>query len=127
MKLTLLKDAQGNPHTLIARREDGDPRFRTGWDGVSTTESQFFYHLKLALNKTTDPDLLPPHHRAGREPRWDLIKKRMQADGHVFGHERLPYLRSRTRTRGPVWAIYDGEYAVRDSGGDFNAGRVTTF
>ncbi len=84
-------------------REDGDPVFRPstsksswsppGWYGA---ESRLLHHVKLILN------------RRG----YDLIKKRMWKDGHLFGTEHTQYLRSRSSKSVPSLCIYHADYAI---------------
>lgn len=91
-------------HSVIVERSPGDKRIRGGSWG--TGESALLRHVQRALNARGH----------------DLVKRRMEADGHMMGHARSVYLRDR-RWR---YAIYDGSYAVRDLLDAYNEhGRVT--
>jgi hypothetical protein len=47
---------------------------------------------------------------------FDLVKRRMWRDGHMYGDETLSYLRTRKPTSpGPHVYVYDGDYAIRDA------------
>ena len=87
-------------YTIAVTREPGDQPMRGGSWG--TAESQLLYHVKKVL--------------ATRG--YDLVKRRTQADGHLFGDERTVYLRDRRRR----FCIFDGYYAIRDAAEAFNAG-----
>ena len=102
MKVTLTETQ------CIVKRQPGDPKYRDG--GWGTGESRLLYHVKKILNE-----------RHGCK----LIKKRMQADGHMYGDEKTQYLRSKNPRDKTVMCIYDNEYAIRNSAEDFNKlGRV---
>jgi len=62
-------------------------------------ESHLLYQVKTELN------------RQG----YDLIKKRMQKDGHLMGIETTQYLRGRDTKAKKCLAIYDGNWAIRDA------------
>ncbi len=94
-------------HTCTVEREPGDPKFRDGRWGSG--ESRLLYHVKRVLNARGH----------------DLIKKRIQADGHLMGDETTQYLRSRNIRKAPVLAIYDSNWQLRNSAEEFNrTGRV---
>ena len=90
-------------------REPGDPKFYG--TRFAAGEHALLHHLKIALNKQGD----------------DLIKKRVQKDGHMMGDEFQPYLRTRgPRSRGRQVMIYSGFYALRGANDDWNEkGEVT--
>ncbi len=98
-----------NEGTLVVKREPGDPKF------YGTTyargESNFLYWLKGILNK---------------EPySFDLIKKRVQKDGHLMGDEYQQYLRTRNIQPGkPYMMIFNGHYQIRGIEEDWNAGEA---
>ena len=50
---------------------------------------------------------------------FDVIKKRIQADGHLYGTTDTQYIRSRDFRPGSIM-IYDGQYAIRDLAEDWN-------
>ena len=97
-------------------REPGDPVFRPnrsryswsppGWYGA---ESRLLHHVRRILN-----------HRG-----YDLIKRRMWQDGHMFGAEHTQYLRSRKLKGIPSLYIYHADYALEVAAESFNVlGRV---
>ncbi len=86
MKVTLEKNR------CVVEREPADPLPRAG--GWGTAESRLWYWIKKKLLAQG----------------LDVIKKRMQSDGHMYGDEKLPYIRERKH----AFYIYDGEYAIRD-------------
>jgi hypothetical protein len=85
--------------SLTVTREPNDPKFYNGGKNTwGSAESRLLYHIKKALIA------------AGH----DVIKKRMQKDGHLYGDERTQYIRSRVIKKGvPYMMIYDGMYAIR--------------
>ena len=85
MKVTL------NHKSCLVERQPGDRIPRDG--GWGTAESRLYYWIKRELQKQGH----------------DVIKRRMQADGHMYGDDKLPYIRDRKH----AFYIYDGEYAVR--------------
>ena len=97
-------------------REPGDPVFRPnrsrsswsppGWYGA---ESRLLHHVQKILN--------------GRG--YDLIKKRMWRDGHMFGAEHTQYVRSRKLKAIPSLYLYHSNYALEVAAESFNVlGRV---
>jgi len=86
----------------IIKRTLGDPKFKDG--GWGSAESRLLYHVKKILNGQGH----------------DFIKKRIQKDGHMMGDEIMQYLRSRNVRKDPVIAIYDDNYAIRNSAQEFN-------
>jgi hypothetical protein len=48
----------------------------------------------------------------------DVIKKRMQKDGHLMGDETTQYVRTRDQKHG--FMVYDGSWAIRPMYEDFN-------
>ncbi len=97
-------------------RQPGDPVFRPnrsrhswappGWYGA---ESRLLHNVQKILN--------------GRD--YDLIKKRMWRDGHMFGAEHTQYLRSRNLMGVPSLYIYHANYALEVAAESFNVlGRV---
>lgn len=95
--------------TLVVRRESGDPACRGGGWGA---EHRLLHRIKQRLNAVG----------------FNLIKKRAQSDGHMWGDEATPYLRAANRIRRhPHIYIYDADYAVRNSAEAFNAGEEVTF
>ena len=97
-------------------REPGDPVFRPnrsklswsppGWYGA---ESRLLYNVQKILN--------------GRG--YDLLKKRMWRDGHMFGCEHIQYLRSRNLKSVPSLYIYHANYALEVAAESYNVlGRV---
>lgn len=101
MKVTL--DLQ--KHTCIVEKEPGDPTFKDGgW--AEQPESTFLYHVKKALIKQG----------------YDVIKKRMWADGHLVSNTQQ-YLRSRrfmVSDEPTEFCIWNGNYALWDAGDRFN-------
>jgi hypothetical protein len=79
--------------TIRIVKEPGDPRI--------STESQLLYKLRNWL----------------RSRGQDVIKKRMAKDGHMVDEEQQ-YVRSR-RMRPGAYAIYDPQYAIRNSAEEF--------
>ena len=97
-------------------REQSDPVFRPnrskhswsppGWYGA---ESRLLHNVQKILN--------------GRG--YDLLKKRMWRDGHMFGSEHSQYLRSRNIRAVPSLYIYHADYALEVAAESFNVlGRV---
>ena len=92
-------------------REPGDPLFRPnrsrhswsppGWYGA---ESRLLYNVQKALN------------RRG----YDLLKKRMWRDGHMFGSEHTQYLRSGNLKGIPSLYIYHADYALEVAAESYN-------
>ena len=92
-------------------REPGDPVFRPnrskyswsppGWYGA---ESHLLYNVLKTLN------------RRG----YDLIKKRMWRDGHMFGGEHTQYLRSRNMKGVPSLYVYHADYALEIATESYN-------
>ncbi len=92
-------------------RVPGDPLFRPnrsrhswsppGWYGA---ESRLLYNVLKALN--------------GRG--YDLFKKRMWRDGHMFGTEHTQYLRSRNMDGLPSLYIYHAEQALEVAAESYN-------
>jgi hypothetical protein len=97
-------------------RQPGDPVFRPNRSGSSWSppgwygaESRLLHQVKLILN------------RRG----YDLIKKRMWKDGHLFGTEHTQYLRSRVIKSTPSICIYHADHAIEIAAEVFNKlGRV---
>ena len=97
-------------------REPGDPVFRPnrskiswsapGWYGA---ESRLLYNVQRILN----------------ERGYDLLKKRMWKDGHMFGCEETQYVRSRNLKAIPSLYIYHANAALEIAAESFNVlGRV---
>ena len=92
-------------------REPTDPVFRPnrskhswsppGWYGA---ESRLLYNVLKVLN--------------GRG--YDLIKKKVWRDGHMFGSDHTQYLRSRTLKAIPSLFIYHADYALEVAAESFN-------
>ena len=98
----------GGSVTLV--REAGDPKF-FGMQGAKG-EHALLHFLKVALNKQGN----------------DLIKKRIQKDGHMMGDKYQPYLRTRgPRSKGRQVMIYSGFYAIRGANDDWNNDGEVTF
>lgn len=102
--------------TCYVYKEDGDPVFRPnrsryswsppGWYGA---ESRLLHHVLRLLNARG----------------YDLIKKRMWRDGHMFGTEHTQYLRSRNLKSVPSIYIYHADSALEVAAESFNVlGRV---
>lgn len=96
MKVTL------SEHECIVEREPGDRVPTAG--GWGTAESRLWAWITKAL----------------RVQGHDVIKRRMSADGHMYGDDQLPYVRERKH----AFYVYDGAYAVRDIVKAFKEGRV---
>ena len=95
--------------TLTVEREPNDPKFY----GVTFArgESNFLYWLKGILN--------------AKPYELDLIKKRVQKDGHLMGDEYQQYLRTRKIKIGkPYVMIFNGHYQIRGIEEDWNAGKA---
>ena len=54
---------------------------------------------------------------------YDVIKKRMQKDGHLYGDETLQYIRMRKYNK-DFFQIYDNEWAIRPMVRDYNEGKL---
>lgn len=81
-------------------REPGERRVKN--------ESDLFYRLKTTLQDLGE----------------DVIKKEMVKDGHLTS-DGVYYVRSRKHKAPGAFAIYDGQYMVRNSAEDYNkAGMV---
>lgn len=90
-------------------REPGDPKFY-GFK-LAAGEHKLFHFLKRKLNEEGN----------------DLIKKRIQKDGHMMGDQYQPYIRTRKRTsKGLNIQIFSGFYALHGANEDWNKdGEVT--
>ncbi len=103
-------------HTCYVYRELHDPIFRpnnskSGWGpkGWMGANSRLLHHVKNVLN----------------ERGYDLIKKRMWADGHMFGDDDTNYLRRR-KTNKLYFCIYDIDCATLIAAEEYNVfGRTT--
>ena len=82
-----------NGNTLYVQREENDPKFYK--------ESAFWYFLKKQLSM------------------FDLVKKVMAKDGHMYGSDTYPYY---LRDRKWRFCFYDGNYALRMVYENWNAG-----
>lgn len=51
---------------------------------------------------------------------YDVIKKLVQKDGHLYGDKYLHYIRTRNWKAKDFMMIYDNEYALRFSYEDYN-------
>lgn len=80
-----------NQNNCVVRREAKDPLPRNG--GWGSAESQLYYWIKKEL-------ILQG---------YDVVKRRMQSDGHMYGTKTLPYIRERRHK----FYIYDGNYTIR--------------
>ena len=97
-------------------REPGDPMFRpnrgrSSWSppGWYAAESRLLYNVQKILNLRG----------------YDLLKKRMWRDGHMFGCEHSQYLRSRNLVGVPSIYIYHADYALEVAAESYNVlGRV---
>lgn len=61
---------------------------------------------------------------------FNLIKKRMSSDGHLYGDSATPYIRPPHKQTAaqlllPQIQIYDGDYAIRNANLAWNQGEVT--
>lgn len=86
MKVTL------EEHRCLVEREPHDRPIRGGSWG--SPESALWGRVRDAL----------------RAQGHDVVRRRMSADGHMYGDDRLPYVRERAHR----FYVYDGMYAVRD-------------
>jgi hypothetical protein len=100
VKVKLERNGVSEFGRLLVEREQYDPNFKT--------ESTLLYHIKLALI----------------EQGYDVIKKRMWKDGHMYGDETTQYIRSRDMSKWDSFMIFDGDYAIRQIHHDFNNGVV---
>jgi hypothetical protein len=92
-------------------REPGDPVFRPnrsrhswsppGWFGA---ESHLLHNVRKILNSRG----------------YDLLKKRMWRDGHMFGSDWTQYLRSRKLKAIPSLYIYHSGYALEVAAESYN-------
>jgi hypothetical protein len=95
MKVELQKS-----HCIITR-EEGDPKIYN--------ESLLLYKVKQELIKQG----------------YDVIKKRMWKDGHLYGDETLQYIRMRNyKDEKNFFQIYDNFYAVRAMTKEYNDGEL---
>lgn len=92
-------------------REPGDPVFRpnrnrNSWSppGWCAAESRLLHHVQKTLD------------RRG----YDLIKKRMGRDGHLFGSEYSQYLRSRNLRAIPSLYVYHADCALEVAAENYN-------
>lgn len=91
-------------NSCVVTREPNDKRLsRPGWTGTDA-DSTFWYHVAKTLQKQG----------------YDVIRKRMSKDGHMYGSDSTQYVRSRDKKKG--FMIYDGDYALRFAFEDFNKG-----
>ena len=97
-------------------REPDDPKFRPnrskcswsspGWHGA---ESRLMYNVQKFLNVRG----------------YDLLKKRMWRDGHMFGGEETQYVRSRDLKSVPSMYVYHANAALEVAAESYNVlGRV---
>lgn len=93
-------------NSLTIQREPGDPKFYGNL--AAAGESALLYFLKKHLN------------RQG----YDLIKKRMDKDGHMVSQYQQ-YLRSRAR-RGRAIMIYSPIFAIKGISEPWNDGTPVT-
>lgn len=91
-------------NSAVITRESTDKKYY----GLSG-ESLLLYNIKNALIKQG----------------YDVIKKRMWKDGHLYGDVTLQYIRTRNKNANDFMMIYDGNYAVRAMTEDFNNGELT--
>ena len=96
-----MKITSGETHITI-RRDESDPKFKT--------DSQLLYHLAKTLNRIEKPTY-----------RHQWIKVRMAKDGHLVDD-----LQHYVVTRDREFAIYQLDYAIRDSYQAFNRGDDVT-
>jgi hypothetical protein len=97
-------------------REPADAKFlpnrsRSSWSapGCYAAESRLLYNVQKILN--------------GRG--YDLLKKRMWRDGHMFGCEHSQYLRTRNFKGVPSLYVYHADYALEVAAESYNVlGRV---
>jgi len=89
----------GNGKVVIKRSKIG-PRARN--------DSQLLYWLKQLLNAHG----------------FELTKRLMWKDGHLYGDNNLYYLRSRNPEENPGMMIYDGKWQIRDLCGEYNKGEL---
>ena len=94
-----MKVELGKYHCTVVR-EEGDPKIYN--------ESLLLYKVKQELIKQG----------------YDVIKKRMWKDGHLYGDETLQYIRTRSYKDGKFFQIYDNEYAIRPMVRDYNEGKL---
>jgi hypothetical protein len=100
-----MKVVLGN-HILTATREEGDPKIYS--------ESLLLHGIKKELIKQGH----------------DVIKKRMWKDGHLYGDDKLQYIRSRNKGKKfqnshDFIMVYDGNYAIRAMEKEYNEGELT--
>jgi hypothetical protein len=96
-------------HVCIITREKDDPKYY-GLGG----ESNIWYAIKVNLQKQG----------------FDVIKKLMWKDGHLYGDDHTYYIRSRNLgkkfSNTHEWfQIYDNDYAIRAMTRDFNEGELS--
>ena len=88
----------------VVTKEPGDPKCH----GIKFAkgESRLLYHVKNILNSQG----------------YDLIKKRIQKDGHMMGDQYQQYLRTRKPSSDPEKNIYiyNGRYQIEGAEEDFN-------
>ena len=97
-------------------RQPGDPVFRPNrsrksWSspGWYAAESRLLHHIQKILNLRG----------------YNLLKKRMWRDDHMFGCEHSQYLRSRVLKSIPSMYLYHADYALEVAAESFNTlGRV---
>ena len=84
-------------------RELGDKKHYSSKTSWGSAESALWYAIKKKLI----------------ELGYDVIKKRMQSDGHMMGDNDTQYIRSRKFIPGSIM-IYDHKYAIRNLAEDWN-------
>jgi hypothetical protein len=89
--------------SVVLTREPGDPKF---YGKCARGEHALLHYLRKWLNARG----------------FNLIKKRLQDDGHMMGDNYQPYLRPPKRNpgSGPHIYIVSGFYALRDANTDWN-------
>jgi hypothetical protein len=97
--------------SLTVTAEKSDPKFYNSKNTWGSAESRLLHYIKKAL-------IAQGH---------DVIKKRMQKDGHMVGNEETQYIRSRKIQNGkPYMMIYDGMWAIRQLQEEWNDKREVT-
>jgi hypothetical protein len=103
-------------HSCYVYRQPGDPTYRpnrscSSWGppGWYAAESRLLHRVLRTLNARG----------------YDLIKRRMWKDGHLFGTQHTQYLRSRHVRGTPSLCIYHADHAVEIAAEVYNKlGRV---
>jgi len=102
---------------LLVQREKGDPKAQPS----GFTREQHGWGAEIHLMGKLAAQL--------NQMGFSVCKANMQKDGHMYGDQWTPYVRTRKRDRRQAVSvqIYDGDYAIRSAAEYFNKGETVRF